>query len=325
MVEFVAAAMVAAATCAVPDRPPAVVRAAQPDFPAIAQQQGIFGTVQVAVTVAPDGSVTEVRIVRSPSAILNAAAVHAARVSTYQPQLRDCAPVTGDYLLTVRFAAPSSNISTRTLARGEMAAAVSTQATVFRYPDRVSVNALFISHGVSEAAAFTANEAAFAKIVRETEGIATARTIIAPRSIGTPGRFRTPPPAGSTPAPDVGVLRQMGLRVNRFVDVPRVVDVYETNDAEFIEAYWSLRDSSEAEREALALAIREARTEVDAFARSRGLHVVAVLRVEPERPRRPYYAESSPNFAASDRTRFPEGPPYVSVKRDVTVTYRLRH
>jgi TonB family protein len=316
MVEFVAAAAEAAATCAVRDRPTAVVRAARPDLPAIAEQQRIFGTVHVAVTVGADGSVTEARIVRSPSALLNAAALRAARASTYRPQLRDCTPVTSDYLLTVRFVVPSANISTRTSARGEMVAAVRTQATVFRQPDRVSVNALFISHDVGEAAAFAANEATFAKIAREAEGIATARTIAGPTSMENATPLRTPSPGEQTPAPHAAVLREMGLRVDCLGDVPRVAHVYETNDAGSIEAYWSLRDSSEAESEALALAIREARREVDAFARPRGLHVVAVRRVEPKRPTRPYYAESYP-------TRFPDRPPYVNIERDVTVTYVL--
>jgi TonB family protein len=316
MVEFVAAAAVAAAACAVRDRPAAVVRAARPDVPAIAEQQRIFGTVHVAVTVGADGSVTQARIVRSPSALLNAAALHTARASTYLPQLRDCAPVRSDYLLTVRFVVPRANISTRTSARGEMVAAVSTQATVFRRPDRVSVNAIFISHDVSEAGAFAANETTFAKIARETEGIATARTIAGPMKMQSKAPLWTPSPGEASPAPHAAVLREMGLRVDRFDDVPRVAHAYETNDAGSIEAYWSLRDSSEAESEALALAIREARREVDAFARPRGLHVVAVRRVEPRRSTRPYYVESYP-------TRFPERPPYLNVERDVTVTYVL--
>ena len=198
MHELVTAAVVAAA-CAVPNRPAAVVRAAEPDVPAMAQQQGIFGTVHVAVTVAADGSVTAVRIVDSPSAILNQAALRAARESTYQPQLENCKAVAADYLLALEFPDPSTEITLQTSARGETLAVVRTSASVVRQPDRVTISAMILSFDASEAAAFAADKAKFARITRETDGIATIRTVTGPKILGPETRPRTISPAQATP------------------------------------------------------------------------------------------------------------------------------
>jgi TonB family protein len=58
----------------------------------MAQQQGIVGDVVVRVTLDGSGAVTAVQIRTSPSAILNNAALAAARASTYQPGLQNCTP-----------------------------------------------------------------------------------------------------------------------------------------------------------------------------------------------------------------------------------------
>jgi TonB family protein len=78
--------------CTTPDRAPVLLRQAQPDTPPMAQQQGILGDVVVRVVLDGSGAVTSVRIQTSPSAILNAAALAAARASTYQPGLQNCVP-----------------------------------------------------------------------------------------------------------------------------------------------------------------------------------------------------------------------------------------
>jgi TonB family protein len=80
------------AACTTPDTAPQVVRLAQPATPPIAQQQGIVGDVVVRVTLDGSGSVTATQIVSSPSAVLNNAALTAARASTYQPGLAHCVP-----------------------------------------------------------------------------------------------------------------------------------------------------------------------------------------------------------------------------------------
>lgn len=80
------------AACATPDTAPQVLRLVQPSTPPLAQQQGITGDVVVRVTLDGSGAVTAAQIVSSPSAILNQAALAAARASTYQPGLVHCVP-----------------------------------------------------------------------------------------------------------------------------------------------------------------------------------------------------------------------------------------
>ncbi|HEX3551056.1 MAG TPA: energy transducer TonB [Candidatus Elarobacter sp.] len=91
--------------CARPDVPAATLRTAEPDTPAIAQQQGIFGTVQVVVSLDARSRLVAVHVQSSPSAMLNAPALAAARASTYRTEIRDCVPIAADYLFSVEFAA----------------------------------------------------------------------------------------------------------------------------------------------------------------------------------------------------------------------------
>ena len=90
--------------CAQPNVPATALRPAVPEVPPMAQQQGITGTVQVVVSLDADSRVTATRIRSSPSAILNAAALTAARQSTFQTEMRDCRPVPADYLMSIDFA-----------------------------------------------------------------------------------------------------------------------------------------------------------------------------------------------------------------------------
>ncbi len=78
--------------CTTPDRAPVLVKQAVPDTPPLAQQQGITGDVIVRVTLDASGGVAAVQVQQSPSAILNFAALAAARASTYQAGLQNCTP-----------------------------------------------------------------------------------------------------------------------------------------------------------------------------------------------------------------------------------------
>ena len=62
------------------------------DAPPMARQQGIGGMVVVSVLVDENGKPRDARIVSSPSALLNAAALAAARAMTYMPAIYRCAP-----------------------------------------------------------------------------------------------------------------------------------------------------------------------------------------------------------------------------------------
>ena len=102
------------------------------------------------------------------------------------------------------------------------------------------------------------------------------------------------------------MLRELSLRVTRFDDVPRVARVLARTPTKS-KRTGRCSTPSDAQSETLAAATRKARTQADAFARSRGLRVVAERRVEPERPKVPY-ATTDPTFAS-------EGRPKVYVER----------
>ncbi|MEA2786292.1 MAG: Gram-negative bacterial TonB protein C-terminal, partial [Candidatus Eremiobacteraeota bacterium] len=62
------------------------------EAPAMARQQGIVGIVTVSVMVDEHGRPSDPRIVSSPSALLNSAALSAAKAMTYTPAIYRCAP-----------------------------------------------------------------------------------------------------------------------------------------------------------------------------------------------------------------------------------------
>ncbi len=84
-----------------PNAPAAVIRAARPDLAPLGGERHVTGVVRVLVSLDAQGQVTDTRIERSGSQILNRAAVDAAKRSTYQPALRDCTPVSSKYLFSV--------------------------------------------------------------------------------------------------------------------------------------------------------------------------------------------------------------------------------
>lgn len=90
-------------SCARPNVPATTVRAQEPDMPAMAQQQGISGTVNVVVSLSATSQVTGTKIQSSPSVLLNSAAQAAARQSTFQTEIRDCKPIAADYIFSVEF------------------------------------------------------------------------------------------------------------------------------------------------------------------------------------------------------------------------------
>ncbi len=101
-VGLLAASPVPAATgCATPDAPAVVIRAVKPDLPPLGGERHVTGVVRVLVSLDAQGRVTETRIERSSSQILNRAALDAAKKSAYQPALRDCTPVPSTYLFSV--------------------------------------------------------------------------------------------------------------------------------------------------------------------------------------------------------------------------------
>lgn len=80
-----------------------LVSRVSPQTPAdVALDRAVHGSVQV--SVAPDGSVTAIKIVQSTgNAELDDAIVDAAKKSTYQPKVDNCNPVAGSVLYAADF------------------------------------------------------------------------------------------------------------------------------------------------------------------------------------------------------------------------------
>jgi TonB family protein len=69
----------------------------------MAAQQGISGTVAVIVALDENSHIVGTSIQSSPSALLNQAALSAARQSTFQTEVRDCKPIAARYIFSVEF------------------------------------------------------------------------------------------------------------------------------------------------------------------------------------------------------------------------------
>jgi TonB family protein len=89
--------------CAHPNVPPATLREAQPHFPDNARSVGVGGNVTVDVTLDEASNITAVAVEQSPSRVLNAAALEAARNSVFRTEVRDCRAVKGTYRFIVTF------------------------------------------------------------------------------------------------------------------------------------------------------------------------------------------------------------------------------
>lgn len=92
-------------SCARPEVPAATVRAVEPDTPSLALQQGISGTVNVVVSLDAQSRIVATRVASSPSALLNGAALAAARGSQFRTGIHNCEPVAADYIFSVEFTA----------------------------------------------------------------------------------------------------------------------------------------------------------------------------------------------------------------------------
>ena len=92
-------------SCARPQVPATTVHALEPDTPAMAAQQGISGTVGVVVSLDAQSRIVATRVQSSPSALLNGAALAAARGSQFRTEVKNCEPVAADYLFSVEFTA----------------------------------------------------------------------------------------------------------------------------------------------------------------------------------------------------------------------------
>ena len=95
----------APSACVHPNQAASTIEAASVDTPSLAQQNGISGIVDVIVRLDEHSHIVATRIARSPSPLLNDAALRAARTSTFHTEVRDCVPIAAEYVFSVEFTA----------------------------------------------------------------------------------------------------------------------------------------------------------------------------------------------------------------------------
>ena len=94
----------ARAICAAPNAPAAVHQIVAADTPQIALLQGQTGTAVVEVSLSETGQLTSATIASSSGyRWLDLAALSSVREQKYSPELSDCRPVSGSYLIDVEF------------------------------------------------------------------------------------------------------------------------------------------------------------------------------------------------------------------------------
>jgi len=90
--------------CPVPNADASTVNAAEADYPDIARQQGVVGSVAVKVTLDAAGHVLATEINKSAgNASLDQSAIKAARASTFAPEVVNCVKTAGSYVFKVDF------------------------------------------------------------------------------------------------------------------------------------------------------------------------------------------------------------------------------
>ena len=231
------------APCARPNVPGSVVHAALLETPAMAAQQGIGGNVQVVVSLDENSRVIGTRIQSSPSAILNAAALAAARQTTYQTAIRDCRPIAGDYIFSIDF---ESTVTFSISASGERTVSAVGGGSVKRTADLAYVQANIETREDAAADAAAKNDAAFAALNAKLAALG-----VGARSIrdSEPRRLES----GYVSS------RYVEIAVDDVANVGRTVAAASSAaSVVVIGVRFSLHDSAPAQREALSIAIKDA-------------------------------------------------------------------
>ena len=280
----------------------------------MAEQQGIQGTVQVVISLDEYSRVVGARIQTSPSALLNPAALAAARASTFQAEIRDCRPIAGDYIYSVEF---ENKATFSTTASGERTVSVIGEGTVAHAADLAYVQANITTRGEVDAATAAAkNDAAFAALKAKLAALGIS-----------------PPVARdmvSIPAADgYGTLRYVEIIVDKIANVDRAVAAASSVTPVVVVTAirFALRDSARAQREALNLALKDAETSArTAVAAQQARVVVRQVIVPPNNRARP------PSVVVPFRlvpviggfTQPPVRIPEVETRATATVTYTIK-
>jgi uncharacterized protein YggE len=275
------------AACARPNVAATVVHAVRGVVSPMAEQQDLFGSVDVVVSLDADSRIVGTRIQRSPSAILNLGAFAAARASSFQTEIKDCRPVASDVIYTVDF---PEKIRQGVLPSGTRTISVFADATVTRAPDVAYVEAR-----VENDAAFDALKAKLHALSVTDRNIHRTRSAVKIRFEAIAGAGNAAVAAAAVPSVDV-----LGIR-------------------------YVLNDHAAAYREARDLALKDAEVSAKRGLAPQMLTLGPVLHVdEPRNAAAALPSEFVPFYRPlDDATTAPLVPPMVQIRATATVTYSL--
>ncbi|MEA2785879.1 MAG: Gram-negative bacterial TonB protein C-terminal [Candidatus Eremiobacteraeota bacterium] len=252
--------------CAQPNVPARTIRAVEPDTPALAAQQGIHGVVQVVVSIDADSHVVGARIMSSPSAVLNQAAITAARQSTFQAQIRGCQPIAADYIFSVDFA---RSVTFAVAASGERTVSVIGRGSALRAPDSAVIQASIITRDLVAANASAKNDALFEALKTKLGALQVKTGTIASLVSVQPRR----------PAAEVtgyAATRQVRITADSVANATDVAAAVASQPGvEAVAIRYIVRDHAAASRDALTNALNDAEQAAREAVASKNLHLGA--------------------------------------------------
>ena len=313
------------AACARPNVAASVVHAVRGVVSPMAEQQGLYGRVDVVVSLDAASRIVGTRVLRSPAGILNQAAITAAQASSFQTEIRDCRPIASDLIYSVDF---PEKITYATAATGARIISVLADATVTRPADVAHVEARIATIDGSAARALAQNDAIFEalKAKLRTLGI-FERAIRATRSvhgIPSPVPFETPPPR---PGEGYGfeAIREIDITIDT---ATRAGDAaVAASSVSFVDVHgirYALTDYASAYQEAREIALKDAELSAQRNLTPQMLQLGALLRVDTPRNDR---GTPPSEFVRWHRSLSPAPPatvPMLEVRATATVTYAIK-
>jgi uncharacterized protein YggE len=309
--------------CARPNYLAFLIQAAPAITPPLAEQQGIHGTVQVVVSLDVDSRVVGARIQSSPSAVLNPAALTAARHSTFRTENYGCLPIAADYIVSYDFV---NKVTFATTASGEQTLSVIGEGTVTRPADAAVVRTTIATRDAVAQDAMAKNDALVATLKGRLVALG-----IRERDIGWTTSVRSR--AFSTPEPtsETAVSRRVEITVDNVANAGHVAAAAASlSSGQVVAIRYELKNHIDADREARNLALKDAEgaAQVAAARQSSGGRLGAMRGVVP-----PSVGTSPPTVKVVSYHLFPivggfkELPvpvPDLEVRATVTVTYAIK-
>jgi uncharacterized protein YggE len=324
-----------APACARPNVPATTIHAVEPVVPGIAQRSNVGGQVRVVVALDAGSHVVGARIATSTNALLDGAALDAARASVFQTEIRDCGPVASEYVFAVSFAGGAGVASGGTVDAPLVSITVTGSAA--RAPDVAFVYVTLVSADDASPAAVAHESAAYDAFIARLRGLGIGSANVDQRSYGvqynpTPGPSARPfPYAFPTAVPRFGyvVTRQLAVTVAPLERVGGVVAAAIASGATALSVQYTVSDAQAAYREALALAMRDAAVQAEAIAAASRLHVDGITYVETGKNLRLGSSGAPPQQIRigppGTVTTAPLPPSAVYVVASAIVTYALKH